>query len=291
MNKTLIGSFAILMWSSLAIFTVGAKNIPPFELLGICFSISFFIGFIWCLKNGINLFKNLNYPLHVWLVGVGGLFGYHLFYFLAIQNAPALQSNLINYLWPLLIVLFSTFLPNEKLYFYHILGAICGLIGTIFLLVNKNSLENSFHFGYIYALLAACIWASYSVISRKFEHVPTFLVAGFSLVVAIFSFTIHFLFEQTTSIKTSELFWALLLGLGPVGGAFYVWDIGMKKGDIKFLGTLSYAIPLFSTLLLTIFGFAKISLNVIIACILIILGSLISSGKLNKKKDKHEQIR
>lgn len=285
MNSTLIGSFAILLWATLALFTVGAKNIPPFELLGICFSISFIIGLLWCFKNGVNLLKNLRHPLSVWIVGIGGLFGYHLFYFLALQNAPALEANLINYLWPLLIVLFSTFLPNEKLHIHHVLGAICGLIGTVFLLLNKGDLgEFSFHFGYVYALLAALTWSSYSVISRKFEQVPTFLVTAFSFIVAIFSFGFHFLFEKSVIPTSSEFMWAFLLGLGPVGGAFYVWDVGMKKGDIKFLGTASYAIPLLSTLLLILFGFAKSSLNVWIACCLIVLGSVISSGKLKRSK-------
>lgn len=284
MNPTLVGSFAILMWSSLALFTVNTSNIPPLELLGISFSVAFIIGLIWNIKNGQKVF--LKVSKKVWLVGVGGLFGYHFFYFLAIKNAPALEANLINYLWPLLIVLFSALLPNEKLRWYNIIGTFLGLVGAVVLILCKNGFTKinfEFHEGYIYAIISAILWASYSVLSRKFASVPTAIISAFCLIVAIMSFCTHFIFEITVVPSAKELFFAFLLGLGPVGGAFYVWDIGMKKGDIKLLGTLSYATPLLSTLMLIIFGLSDASWSVLYACFFIVTGSLISSGIFLKK--------
>lgn len=284
-KSTLIGAFAIIMWSTLALFTVLAGDIPPLELLAISFSIAFCIGCIMWIKKGKQSFKYLKQPLWIWLVGVGGLFGYHFFYFLAIKNAPPLQANLINYLWPLLIVIFSTLLPNEKLRYFHILGALFGFIGAGLLLFtqNKNSINITFHLGYIYAFLCALTWSSYSVLSRTFAHVPTSIVGGFCGVVALLSWGSHFYFENFVIPSNIELFAAFMLGLGPVGGAFFVWDIGMKKGDIQLLGSLSYAIPLFSTLFLILFGLAKSSFTVWVACGLIILGSIISSGEYLKR--------
>lgn len=286
MNSTLIGTFAILMWSTLALFTVGAGNIPPFELLTISFTIAFFIGLIWCKKSKNNLLDSFKQPLHVWLVGIGGLFGYHFFYFLAIKNAPALQANLINYLWPLLIVLFSAFLPNEKLRSYHLIGAFFGFLGASLLIIDKSGF-NSLHFnlsiGYMYALFAALLWSSYSVLSRKLAHVPTYVVGAFCLVVALLSLICHLYFETTIIPTKYELLSAIMLGLAPVGGAFYVWDIGMKKGDIKLLGSLSYATPLLSTLLLLIFGLSTSTWIIWLSCFLIITGSLISSGEYLRK--------
>lgn len=285
MNATLIGSFAILMWATLALFTIWAGKIPPFELLTISFTIAFFIGLIWSIKSKNSILKSFKQPLHVWLVGVGGLFGYHFLYFLAIKNAPAVEANLINYLWPLLIVLFSTFLPNEKLKWYHLVGAICGFLGAGVLILGKGNLSGgfTFHTGYIYALLAALFWSSYSVISRKFAHVPTSTVSAFCLVVAILSSICHLIFEQSVMPTSIEFLSAIMLGLAPVGGAFYLWDIGMKRGDIKLLGTLAYSIPLLSTIFLLLFGLANSSWSIWVSCFLIIVGSIISSGKYLKK--------
>ena len=275
------------MWSTLALFTVLAGEIPPFELLAISFSVAFTIGLIWLQRSGKKASNSYRQPLSVWIVGVGGLFGYHFFYFMAIKNAPAVEANLIDYLWPFRIVLLSSFLPDKKLRWFHIVGALFGFTGAVLLVTRSGgglSLSESNFTGYIFAFLCALTWSSYSVISRKFAHVSTYTVAWFCGVTMVLAWICHFIFETTVTPSLAEMFAALMLGLGPVGGAFYVWDVGMKKGDIKFLGTLAYAAPLLSTLLLILMGFADSSLHVWIACGCIIIGSLISSGKLLKLK-------
>ena len=67
------------------------------------------------------------------------------------------------------------------------------------------------------------------------------------------------------------------LGLGPVGLAFYLWDIGVKRGDIQLLGTASYAAPLMSTLLLIAAGFARPSAALLLAALLITGGALVAA--------------
>ena len=99
----ILGTFAILLWSMLASLGVLAKRIPPFELISISFFIAFLIGLLLWKKEGRGILTHFELPPKVWLVGVIGLFGYHYFYFLAIRNAPAIEANLINYLWPLFI--------------------------------------------------------------------------------------------------------------------------------------------------------------------------------------------
>ncbi|MFY9073366.1 EamA family transporter [Malaciobacter mytili] len=280
----ILGLITILLWSSLALFTVYSGSIPAFELLSISFFIASFIGLLM-LKNQKRKVKELfKIPIKAYIIGVFGLFGYHFFYFLAIKNAPAVEANLINYLWPLLIVLFSAFLPNEKLKWYHILGTLIALIGAILLVLKGGSFEFEIKYlaGYLFALFAAIIWSSYSVISKTLKHVPTFAVTGFCILTAIFSLIAHLIFETTVIPSSTELFAAIMLGLGPVGGAFYLWDFALKNGDIKILGSLSYLAPLLSTLILVIMGVASMSIYISLACLFIILGSLISSKEYLK---------
>lgn len=250
------------------------------------FFIAFFIGLLLWKKQKKGILVHLKQPKRVWFVGVGGLFGYHFFYFLALRNAPAVEANLINYLWPLFIVLFSSFLPNEKLRWFHILGAICGLIGVAFLVSGGKGFNFQAQYlnGYVFAFTCAIIWATYSVLSRYFAKIPTSAVGGFCGATAILSLIFHFIFEATVIPNLQEWMAIIALGLGPVGGAFFVWDYGLKNGDIKLLGSFSYAIPLLSTLLLIVLGLSKASYNIWIACALIILGSIISSMSHFKKK-------
>lgn len=247
--STLTGLAAILMWSLLAALTVATGRVPAFQLLAMTFAIGACIGpVMWLLRPGA--FRTLRQPPLVWLVGVGGLFGYHALYFLALRFAPPAEAGLLNYLWPLLIVLLSSLLPGERLAVHHIVGALLGFSGTVLLLIGRSgsALEASYIPGFIAAFVAAFVWAGYSVMSRKFARVPTDAVAGFCLATAFLAVLCHVAFETTIWPDTLQQWIAIVaLGIGPVGIAFFAWDIGMKRGDIRVLAALSYATPLLST--------------------------------------------
>lgn len=285
MQYNLSGILAILLWSTLASLTVRVGRVPPFELVSISFTVAFFIGLVLWKKENRGILVHLRLPPKVWFVGVGGLFGYHFFYFLALQNAPAVEANLINYLWPLFIVLFSAFLPGIKLRWFHILGVALGFSGVVVLLGVKGGFSFDYQYarGYFYAFVCALVWSSYSVLSRYFGKVPTSAVGGFCGVTAILAFVCHFLFETTVIPDFSSFVAIIILGLGPVGGAFFLWDYGIKKGDIQMLGTVSYLTPLLSTLLLIALGLSNSSLAIWVACFLIVLGSIVASLPLFKK--------
>jgi drug/metabolite transporter (DMT)-like permease len=278
-RATAIGFTAILMWSSLAFFTAASGRVPPFQLAAMTFAVGGGLGALsWLLRPGAA--AALRQPLQVWALGVGGLFGYHALYFMALRLAPPAESGLINYLWPLLIVLFSSFLPGERLRTHHMVGAILGLIGTGILIAGRTQLGFASEFipGYCAAFVAAFVWAIYSVLSRRFAAVPTDAVAGFCLVTAALGAIFHMLFEQTVWPATAGEWLAVLaLGLGPVGLAFYVWDIGMKRGDVRVLGASAYAAPVLSTMLLVLAGYAEATPSLVVAAALIAGGGVIAA--------------
>src|SRR5438067_6634594 len=275
---TLVGLTAILMWSLLSVLTVATGKIPAFQLAAMTFGIGAAVAFASFLFRP-SAFNALKQPPVAWVVGVGGLFGYHALYFLALRFAPPAEAGLLNYLWPLLIVLFSSLLPGERLAPHHIIGAVLGLAGTVLLFAGSTG---SFAPGQIpglaAAFVAAFVWAAYSVMSRKLKAVPTDAVAGFCLATALLSAVVHGFIEVTVWPDTVVQWLAVAaLGLGPVGAAFYAWDIGMKRGDIRVLGAASYVTPLLSTAFLILAGFAQPSANIAIAALLIAGGGLIAA--------------
>ena len=278
-SATLIGLTAILMWSLLSVLTVATGRIPAFQLAAMTFAIGAavaFASFIWRPAA----FGTLRQPLIAWVVGVGGLFGYHALYFLALRLAPPAEAGLLNYLWPLLIVLFSSLLPGERLAPHHIIGALLGLVGTGLLFAgdSRSGYATGQVYGLIAAFVAAFVWATYSVMSRKLKSVPTDAVAGFCFVTALLAAAAHGIFEITIWPDSPAQWLAIIaLGVGPVGIAFYAWDIGMKRGDIRVLGAVSYATPLLSTAFLILAGFAKPSASIAIAAVLIAGGGLIAA--------------
>ena len=279
-RATLVGLVAVLLWSLLALFTVGTGAVPPFQLSAMCFAIGGLVGALAILVRGGSLYRAMRQPAHVWALGVGGIFGYHFFYFTALRNAPPAEASLIAYLWPLLIVLFSGFLPRERLGVLHVAGALAGLFGAALLVTHGGSLEFDARYALGYAAAAACalIWSAYSVLSRLVGSAPTDVVAGFCLASAVLAALCHLGLEETVW-PGGALEWAAVvaLGVGPVGGAFYVWDVGVKHGDIQLLGTASYAAPLLSTAVLIAAGIAAATPELVQAALLIVGGAVLAA--------------
>jgi drug/metabolite transporter (DMT)-like permease len=278
-RATLIGCMALLLWSTLAILTALANPIPPFQMVAMAFVVAALLGGGTMVARGERNLARLRAPAGAWALGVAGLFGYHFFYFVALRLAPPVEANLLNYLWPLLIVLFSALLPGGRLGARHVGGALLGLIGAVLLVVGPGaSFEARFAAGYASALACCVIWASYSVANRRYSAVPTDPVAGFCAVTAILAAICHFALESTVAPVGWQ--WAVMLamGLGPVGAAFYAWDHGCKHGDIRALGTLAYAVPLLSNGLLIIAGRGSLNWRVGAAAALIVGGAVIGTG-------------
>ncbi len=277
-RATLIGFTAVLLWALLALFTVGTAPVPPLQLNAICFAIGGGIGVVWVSATG-GWARLRGVSVWVYLFGTVGLFGYHFLYFSALRDAPAAEAGLIAYLWPLLIVLFSGLLPGERLSAGHLVGAVVSFVGAALLLARGEvGFSSHYTLGYVLAGLCALTWSSYSVLSRRLGTVPTDVVAVYCLATAILSLVAH-LAVEVTAWPSTALGWASIigLGLGPVGIAFYTWDIGVKRGNIQLLGTASYAAPLLSTVVLILAGIARPSAVLILAAILITAGAVIAA--------------
>lgn len=276
---TWVGSISIFLWGTLALLTkLSGGDIPEFQLMAMTFSVAFLLMCVRWLRAGHCGTRYLRQPLLAWCIGVGGLFGYHFAYFKAMTLAPAVEVSLLAYLWPLFIVLMSSFLPGESLRKQHIMGAILALVGC-WLLIGSNSggfAMDNFE-GYLVAFSCALIWSSYSVLSRLVKSVPTDAVGWFCGVTAVLALLCHLAWETTVwPIGWVQWVGVLGLGLGPVGIAFFTWDYGVKHGNIQLLGTLAYSAPLISVVLLIVAGYGEASSAVIAASTLIVLGSLIA---------------
>jgi drug/metabolite transporter (DMT)-like permease len=281
MKADLLTLGAIFLWASLASLVTLLSDIPPLLLTGIGLIIGAAVS-IPALRFGIKPWK---VPAKTLLLGVYGLFGYHLMLFLALQNAPAVEANLVNYLWPLLIVLLSPiFTKSLALNFRYVLAAISGFAGAVTAITyNGSGLESlSIEVGYFFALAAAVIWATYSLATTKVPSFPTPAIGLFALVSGVLAIGAHFLFEPAASISTTDWLLLLVLGVGPLGGAFYLWDAALKIGDPRRIGLLAFLTPLLSTVLLVLVSGDPFSWQLIISAALIIGGALFARSAKTK---------
>jgi drug/metabolite transporter (DMT)-like permease len=284
-RPTIIGLGAVALWSTLALCTALSGKVPPFQLVAITFAIGGSVILAVAALRG-TLRQARPTPAS-FALGVYGLFGDTAVYYAALKLSPPAEANLLHYLWPLLIVLFAAFLPGGKLSSRHMAGALIGLLAVLLLVGGKfgqGQSSPSVWLGYGLAILGAFIWASYSVASRLFASVPTESLGVTTLGCAVLALICHLAFETTAwPSSASEWIGVAGLGLGSMGLAFLCWDIGMKRGDVAFLGVASYAAPVLSTVLLVVAGYAQPSWALGLACLAIVAGALIASGGPSRK--------
>lgn len=280
-GATLAGCAALLLWAFLALLARLAQPVPPLLLTGLAFAVGGTLGLLVVASRG--RLRALRQPPLVWLHGVGGLAGYHALYFAALALAPPVEANLLNYTWPLLIVLLAAPLRGLRLGPRRLAGVGLGAAGAVLLLAGGGGAEASFGggapVGYALALAAGVTWALYSVLSGtpRLASTPTEAVAGFCLAAAALALLGHLAFEPAGWPGPAQWPAILLLGMGPVGAAFFLWDLGMKRGDPRLLGTLAYATPVGSTLLLVAFGEGQLGGSVLAAAALVVGGGALAA--------------
>jgi len=271
MHYLLSTAIAIFFWSSLAALASLAVVLPPFFTL----AVGLLIGGMFSLPK----WRTWTVKPSLLLIGTLGIFGYHFLLFMALRLAPPVNANLLNYLWPLFILLFTPLFFREfHLTKLHVLGAVISFLGA-FLLIYDDRMVWSIDFvaGYILAVLAALVWAIYSLASKKISHFSSATVGLFCLISGGLSLVAHFAFEQRVIVESSEALILIALGIGPLGVAFYCWDHAVKKGDPRVIATMSYLTPLLSTLLLMFVNNTSLSPTVIAAMIAIVSGAFIAN--------------
>ena len=248
MRSDLAALGAVILWGSLAALGASLSNIPPFLLTGI----GLVIGGLVSLPLAKFDFKKLKVSWTALLVGVYGLFGYHAALFAGLQNAPSVQANLVNYLWPLLIVVLAPiFIRGTTLTLRHVLAALVGFIGAGLAILSGAELVSGFAIGYVFAFFAAIFWSTYSLLSNRVAFKTT-AVGTFGFVSGALAIAAHLIFEPATTIQLAD--WPLLiaLGLGPLGGSFYLWAYALKNGSPQRVGLIAFLTPLISTTLLLV---------------------------------------
>lgn len=276
MSANLLALGAIALWASLAALGVSLSHVPPFLLTGL----ALLVGSVIALPLSRFDFRQWRVPLSTLAIGVYGLFGFHFLLFIALRHAPPVQANLVNYLWPLgIVVMAPLFLPGMSLTLRHVLAALLGFAGAALAILGGRggSTEAVWAWGYIPALGSAFIWASYSLLTKRVRSFPTAAIGSFALVSGLLSLLCHAWLEPATALSARDWGLIALMGLGPLGGAFFLWDAALKRGDARQIGVLSFLTPLLSTLTLLWVRGETPSLSVALAAVMIIGAAVLAT--------------
>ena len=269
MPANLYAGGAIALWALFASLGVSLKHVPPFLLTGV----ALLIGSVLALPFVLRDRTQWKIPVATLALGVYGLFGFHFLIFIALRHAPAVEANLVNYLWPLfMVVLAPLFLHGVQLRAVHVAAALLGFAGAAIAILGAagGTAAGGWSWGYLPALGSAFIWASYSLLTKRVPAFPTAAMGLFGLVSGVLSLLCHWALEPAATLSAQDALLLAVMGLGPLGAAFFLWDRALKLGDARQIGILSYLTPLGSTALLMLVSGRALSWSIGLAAVMII---------------------
>jgi drug/metabolite transporter (DMT)-like permease len=278
MPATVHALAAIALWATLASLGTALAHLPPFLLTGLALIIGSMMSWPLVLRDR----RAWAVPARTLALGVYGLFGFHFLLFIALRHAPPVEANLVNYLWPLLmVVLAPVWLPGVALRPLHVVAALLGFAGAAVAILGARSGASTGAevgwWGFLPAIGSAFIWASYSLWTKRVPAFPTAAIGLFGLVSGALALACHALLEPSVALSSRDWTLVALCGLGPLGAAFFFWDLALKRGDARQIGILSYLTPLASTALLLIVTGRPLSWSIALAAAMIITAAVLGT--------------
>ncbi len=274
--STLYALSAIVLWATLAALATLLARVPSFLLTGLALVIGSVISWPFVVRGR----RAWAVPRRTLLLGVYGLFGFHFLLFMALRGAPAVEANLVNYLWPLLmVVLAPLLLRNVTLRPMHVVAALLGFSGAALAILGARhgSSTVTSYWAFAPAVGSAFVWASYSLWTQRVPPFPTAAIGLFALMSGSLALLCHFWLEPSVTLSAREWLLIALVGAGPLGAAFFFWDLALKRGDARQIGILSYITPLLSTTLLLLVTGRPLTLTIALAAGLIIFAAVIGT--------------
>ncbi|CDN89374.1 DMT family transporter [Hydrogenophaga intermedia] len=275
-TANLLAMGAIALWASLAALGVALSHIPPFLLTGL----GLLVGSLIALPLSRFDLRRWRVPASTLAMGIYGLFGFHFLLFIALRHAPPVQANLVNYLWPLgIVVMAPLLLPGVRLTARHLIAALIGFAGAALAILGRTDGGTgvTWAWGYLPALGSAFIWATYSLLTKRVRAFPTAAIGGFAAASGALALLCHALLEPPVALSLQDGLLIALLGLGPLGGAFFLWDAALKRGDPRQIGVLSFLTPLLSTFTLLAVRGERPSASVLVATAMIVGAAVLAA--------------
>ncbi|RWI85432.1 MAG: hypothetical protein EOR22_31040 [Mesorhizobium sp.] len=271
---TAIGLMAVPLWALWPLLAaISSDGLPTFQFSAINYAVAASTLFALSRRRASKAQMITQRLVPVLMVGLGLLIGNVLFLYSLKFIAPA-QSNIIVYLWPVMVVALAAALGLMAFSARHMFSVAMALVGAV-LVIGPDLAAGSWQ-GVALAFGSGFAWAIFCVYRIwQGPDAPDALIPG--LTVSCFAAAIvHFMVETTAFPTPLSLFGVVFTGVFPLAIGNLCWDYGLRRGDKVVLAVSAYATPLVSTLILVAFGFAQLTAAILVGATLIVGGGLVS---------------
>lgn len=213
-------------------------------------------------------------------MGFLGVFLFFFFLFKALSILSAQEASIINFLWPIIVVVFSFFLLKEEFTIQKLLGIVLSFIG-VFVVITKGNifsfkLENVT--GVFFALFGALFYGLFSVLSKKYNYERLTSTMFYYLFAFFYNLVAVVLFSSIPSVSWQQLFGLLWLGIFTSGIAFVSWFLALKYGDTARMANFIFLTPFLSLVYIYFLIGEKILLPSILGLLIIVAGIIIQTA-------------
>ena len=221
-------------------------------------------------------------------IGFLGIFLYNVFLYTGISSMDASQAFIINYLWPLMTVIFACIILKEKMTSRKTIAILLSFIGVIIVTTNGNlfSIQKSSLMGAVYCILAAVSYGLYSVLNKQKSYIKSVCTMLYFLVSFLICLLYLFLSGKLYIPTFPQLAGFLWIGIGSNAIGTTTWALALEHGDTSKISNLAYITPFLSLIWTTLILKEDISLFSIVGLFVIISGIFI---QLKDKKTSHTE--
>lgn len=271
----------VFIWGTMA--TVGkilVSNIPSLEALCIGSAFAFLFLLIVNIKNGIikelGKYRVKDYAI---MAGLGfiGLFLYSGLYYYGLTQLSSQEACIVNYLWPMMLVLFSTIILKEKLTVVKAVAMISSFIGVVILSVGSGSSGNgNMMLGIGSCVVAAACYGLFSVLNKKANYDQNIAMMVMWLVVAVCSAVFGLAIEDWKPVVGMQWLGMLWMGVVVNAIAYLIWALALNadKNSAR-IANLAYLTPFLSLIISAVVLKEQIQGRALIAFVFIIGGILL----------------
>ena len=260
MSSNFYAAVTIILWGAMPALTKDLLNaLPPFETLALSSLFAFL--FLFAVNWRVGTLKKLSAEKIFTAASLGflGLFLYSAFFYYGLARMTSQEACILNYLWPLMIVLFSCLLLGEELTRQKLLAIGISFAGVV--LVMVGGVDENFSaekiWGALSCIVAAACYGLFSVLNKMLRLEQKSAMMIIWATTAIFAGAFGYFFEEWTLPSLGEIFGLLWLGILIDAVAYLTWALALEKtANVAWTANLAYLVPILAILIST-FAFGE----------------------------------